>query len=368
MPRAGSAPTPKASTPSGPIERARILSIGTSHPPDRYTQQDILDVFRVANPVVRAVFTASHIDGRYLVLPPADDSGRPTETQAQLLMKHRRWALRLGAEAIDKALAGTGLTTADIDHLCCVTSTGFMLPGLTAMYIKHLGFRVNCHRADIVGMGCNAGLNALNPTAAWARCNPGKNALMVCCEVNSALYLYDDSINTGVVNSLFGDGCAAVLLRADRGDEPAFAPRILGFESHLIPEAWDAMIYTWSEEHGRFSFQLARDVPYVLGVNADIPVTALLSRHGLRVRDIDHWLVHSGGKKVIDAIKYTVGVTAHDVRHTTAILREMGNLGSGSFLFAYQRLMAERVVRRGDYGVMMTMGPGSTVETALLRW
>lgn len=350
------------------MERARILSIGTSHPPDRYTQQDILDRFRVANPNVRELFGASHIDGRYLVLPEADADGRPTETQAQLLTKHRRWSLRLGAEAIERCLEKVGLTTGDIDFLCCVTSTGFLLPGLTAMFVKHLGFRVDCHRADIVGMGCNAGLNGLNPTVSWAQSNPGGNALMVCCEVNSALYVYDDTVNTGVVNSLFGDGCAAVLVRAHEQDEPQFAPRVLGFKSHLIPDAWDAMMYIWDEAQGKFSFQLARDVPYVLGLNADIPVSNLLASHGLKVRDISHWLVHSGGKKVIDAIKYTVGITAHDVRHTTGVLRDMGNLGSGSFLFSLQRLLDERVVRRGDYAVMMTMGPGSTVETALIRW
>jgi len=350
------------------VEHARILSVGTSHPPDWYSQDDIVARFRVANPAVRSLFSASHIRGRYLVLPPADEEGRPTESQGELLTKHRRWALRLGAEAIDKALADTGLSTADVDYLCCVSSTGFMLPGLSAMFIRHLGFRVNCHRADILGMGCNAGLNALNPVTAWARANPGKTALLVCCEVNSALYVYDDSIATGVVNSLFGDGCAAIVVRAGHADEPAFAPRVLGFESHLIPDAWDAMIYRWSDAHGKFSFHLARDVPYVLGEHADIPVRDLLGRHGLHVRDISHWLVHSGGKKVIDAIKYTVGITAHDVRHTVGVLRDMGNLGSGSFLFSFERLVQERRVRRGDYCVMMTMGPGSTVETALLRW
>lgn len=350
------------------MERARILAIGTSHPPDRYTQQDILDLFRVANPAVREVFQACHIDARYLVLPVPDETGRPTETQGELLAKHRRWALRLGEQAIARCLDQAGLTADQVDYLCCVTSTGFMLPGLSAMYVKHLGLRTDCHRADIVGMGCNAGLNALNPTVSWARCNPGRNALMVCCEVNSALYVYDDSLNSGVVNSLFGDGCAAILVRADPADEPAFAPAVLGFHSHLIPDAWDAMIYVWDDAQGKFSFQLARDVPYVLGTHADIPVRALLARHGLKVRDVAHWLVHSGGKKVVDAIKYTVGITAHDVRHTSGVLRDMGNLGSGSFLFSYERLLAERVVRRGDYGVMMTMGPGSTVETALLRW
>lgn len=348
--------------------RPRILSVGTSNPPDRYTQADILDKFRVANPAVRELFGASHIKTRHLVIPPADAEGRPIESQGELLRKHRTWGLTLGREAIARCLDGAGIGPDQVDYICCLTSTGLMLPGLSAMYIKHLGFRVDTQRTDIVGMGCNAGLNGLNPTVNWSLANPGRYALMVCCEVNSALYIYDDTVATGVVNSLFGDGCAAVLLRSDPADENVFGPQVLGFYSHIIPDHWGAMRYDWADEHGKFSFYLDRDVPYVLGTHAATPVAGLLGRFGLKRRDISHWIVHSGGKKVIDAIKYTVGITEYDVRHTASILRDYGNLGSGSFLFSFQRLMEEGRVRQGDYGVMMTMGPGSTVETALVRW
>jgi polyketide synthase Type III len=78
--------------------------------------------------------------------------------------------------------------------------------------------------------------------------------------------------------------------------------------------------------------------------------------------------VHSGGKKVIDAVVVNLGLAWHDVRHTTGVLRDYGNLSSGSFLFSYERLLAEDVTRPGDYGVLMTMGPGSTIETALVQW
>jgi len=345
----------------------KILSVGTANPPDRYTQEDILKLFRVSNPTVRSMFSASHIEGRHLVIPEPDENGVPHENQEALLRKHRKWSLRLAQEAIEKALAPQGMTTADIDYLCCITSTGFMLPGLTAMFIKHLGFRVDCHRTDVVGMGCNAGLNGLNPTANWCAANPGRNALMVCCEVNSALYVYDDEITTGVVNSLFGDGCAAVLLRSEPPEED-LTPRIIDFYSHIIPDEWGAMRYDWTTSHGKFSFYLDRDVPYVLGIHAETPVNGLLERNGLKRRDIDHWIIHSGGKKVIDAIKYNIGISEYDVRHTVNVLRHFGNLGSGSFLFSYKRLMEEGTVRRGDRGVMMTMGPGSTIETALLHW
>jgi len=348
--------------------RPRILSVGTANPPDRYTQEDILRIYRAANPAVRELFKASHIKSRHLYLPEPDPDGRPMETQGQLLQKHRRGALEMGTKAIGDALAAIDLSPKDIDYICCVNSTGFMLPGLTAMYIRHLGFREDCHRIDVVGMGCNAGLNALNPLASWALANPGRSALQVCCEVNSALYVYDDTLDSGVVNSLFGDGCAAIVVRADPRDEPRFAPRILGFNSHIIPEEWAAMHYEWNDAHGKFNFVLARDVPYVLGTHAALPLQRLLAEFGLKKRHISHWLIHSGGKKVIDAIKYTVGITEYDVRHTVAALRDYGNLGSGAFLFAFKALMEEGKVRRGDYGVMMTMGPGTTIETALLRW
>jgi predicted naringenin-chalcone synthase len=56
------------------------------------------------------------------------------------------------------------------------------------------------------------------------------------------------------------------------------------------------------------------------------------------------------------------------VRHTTGVLRDYGNLSSGSFLFSYERLLRDAVTMPGDYGVFMTMGPGSTIETALVQW
>lgn len=78
--------------------------------------------------------------------------------------------------------------------------------------------------------------------------------------------------------------------------------------------------------------------------------------------------MHSGGKKVIDSVRVNLGLPTHAVRHTTGVLRDYGNLSSGSVLFSYERLIEEGRVNRGDYGVLMTMGPGSTIETALVQW
>jgi len=302
------------------------------------------------------------------MLPPPGPEGVPQESQAELIEKHRRGVVEVGAKAIERCLAPEGLTPKDIDYLCCITTSGFLCPGVTAILIKEMGFRVDCSRVDVVGMGCNAALNGLNPVTSWCLANPGRRALMLCVEVNSAAYVFDDSLRTAIVNSLFGDGSAAVLMRSDESDDQRFAPRVLAFESHIIPPAIGAMRFDWDAPEGKWSFFLDREIPYVVGAHAETPVNRLLERAGLKKRDIRHWLVHSGGKKVIDAIKYNIGLTEHDVRHTVSVLRDYGNISSASVLFSYQRLLQEGVVRGGDYCVVMTMGPGSTIETALMQW
>ncbi|MCO6693174.1 type III polyketide synthase, partial [Streptomyces sp. Vc17.3-30] len=80
------------------------------------------------------------------------------------------------------------------------------------------------------------------------------------------------------------------------------------------------------------SFSLDADVPYVVGAHAETAVARLLDGTGLGIEDIDHWVVHSGGKKVIDAIRVNLGLSRHAVRHTTGVLRDQGNVSSGSFL------------------------------------
>jgi 3,5-dihydroxyphenylacetyl-CoA synthase len=229
-----------------------------------------------------------------------------------------------------------------------------------------MGFRENVYRADILGMGCNAGLNGLRHVGALAQSNPRKIGLLLCVEICSAAYVYNNKLATAVVNSLFGDGTAAAIITQNKSDFGGLGPVIVDFESHIISEAIDAMKFEL--EDNKLSFYLDRDIPYVIGANVEKPVKRLLGRNNLKYRDIDHWVVHSGGKKVIDAIEYNIGLTDYDVRHTLSVLRDYGNLSSASFLFSYKELLRENVVKKGDIGVVITMGPGTTIETALLAW
>ena len=363
-----------------PERPAVIACVGSAFPDRSYSQDEIRALFGLEHRAVKKLLSSPHIQKRHLYLPGIDArTGRALpESPAELHAKFRRGALDIGSRAIRNALDSVSVSPADVDYMLCVTSTGFLVPGLSSLFSRELGFGRSLIRADVVGMGCNAGLNGLNPLVQWVRNHPGRVALLVCCEINSAMYVVDDTPRTGIVNSLFGDGAAAAVLTSHAGNgsgtPPSWAlpsgplPCILDFESFCIPEQWDAMRFDWNDNAGKWSFYLDRDIPYVIGFNIREPLENLLERNGLDFSAVKHWVLHTGGGAVIDSVKLSLGLEEHDVRHTRSVLRDYGNISSGSFLVSLERLLAEGCVSAGDRGVMITMGPGAQIETALLAF
>jgi predicted naringenin-chalcone synthase len=78
--------------------------------------------------------------------------------------------------------------------------------------------------------------------------------------------------------------------------------------------------------------------------------------------------LHSGGKKVIDSIVENLSLPEESVRYTRNILKRFGNVSSAAVIFALGELLDEGIAKEDDYGVLMAMGPGSSIETTLLRW
>ena len=352
------------------MNHPHILSIGTAVPESHFSQTELSGLFNPTNPKIIKLFANSHIKKRHLQLPVTPEGTIAEESPEELLEKHRQGIITYGLSALKQALQEVGIAPEKLDYLVCVTSTGYLCPGASALLIKHGGLRSDIHRLDVVGMGCNAALNSLQPLVQYLRSNPQGVGALVCVENCSAAYVRNESIGTAVVNSLFGDAAAAMVLGGAQAPFNAAAgfdfPDVLDFASHIIVEAMHTMRF--DRENHKLAFYLDRDIPYVLGHNVHIPVQNLLDRNGLKKRQIAQWVVHSGGKKVIDSIKMNLDLDDHDVRHTLSVLENYGNISSCSIIFSLSQLAQEGVVQKGDYGIVMAMGPGASVETALLRW
>ncbi|MFJ9824920.1 hypothetical protein ACIRSU_11145 [Streptomyces sp. NPDC101160] len=241
-----------------------IRSVGTAVAGRTYSQSDLLEHFAVSDPKVVRLFHASGIRRRFLTLPVRGPEGcPPEESPGHLRAKHQRVALDMGSRALRTCLDRAGLGFGQVGYLCCVTTTGLLTPGLSALLLREMALPPTVERLDIVGMGCHAAMNGLAAARSWCVANPGSVAVVVCAEVCSAAYVFDSTMRTAVVNSLFGDGAAAVALACrpvgaaqERKDEGRPVPHLLSSASQVITSAADAMRYDWDDQQGRLSFFL----------------------------------------------------------------------------------------------------------------
>ena len=97
-------------------------------------------------------------------------------------------------------------------------------------------------------------------------------------------------------------------------------------------------------------------------------LASLLLQEGIRREDVTHWIIHSGGRKVIDSIRDEIGLTEEQLKHSRCVLKNFGNMSSPTVLFVLDETMQHASPVSGDIGVMIAMGPGLAVEGAVLRW
>lgn len=350
--------------------KTRILSVATTVPANSYSQEELVRLLNVQHEKALRFFRHGHIHRRHLIFPTDQQNGLPIkeETPAELRHKFLVNAVPLIREAIEQALTKAQISKDQVAFLSCVTSTGFLVPGLSALIIEDMRLNPSCQRLDIVGMGCNAGLNGLNSVASWCKANPEKFALLVCCELCSCIYSIDENENTSLVNSLFGDGVAVSVVKLTAGEPKSLIPSIEKFHSFVIPDSLPHLRFNFEADRSRYSFHVDKKTPETLAAEVETPLAALLSSAGLKKTDIKHWILHTGGDAILNGIEKKLALPEGTLRHTRSVLRDHGNVSSGSFLFSYDRLLKENIVQKGDYGIMMTMGPGLTIELALLHW
>ena len=349
----------------------RIISIATANPPKRYTQLEVIELFGTKDEKIKKLFKKSHIKGRYLYLPePGEDGIIRNETNHELITKHLNGSIELGTKVTRKCLAPLNIDVSEIDHIICTTSTGLLLPGISAHLVKHLKLRNDIQRTDIVGMGCSAGVPSLRCAVESATSGgPGKKVLLLCIEISSSAYVNYETIQAAVVNSLFGDGATGLLIEMQKDPSNAKGPQVIGFESRTLTEHMHMLGYDLFEnEENKISLILSKELPYIIGNNIENVLYGLLNKFGLKKRDITHWVVHAGGRKVLESIKYNLGLSNHDIRHTMIVHEEYGNMSSGSVFFSLERLKNEDIAQKGDLGVLISMGPGLSIESGLLLW
>ena len=342
-------------------QHPKILSVGTSVPAKKYKQLEIAKLLKIENEKCLRFFQHNHIETRHL----SDFDEVAENNNLGLINKFKVNAVKLSEEAILRAIDRIGIQAQEIDYICCVTSTGFIVPSLSLLICEKMNFRNNCKRSDLVGMGCSAGLNGLETVSNWCYSNPGKFGLLVCCEIGSAAYTKELSEENALVNSLFGDGVAAAIVGYKTATDKG--PEILKFNSFRVSRTLEYLKYNWNDELNLYQFFVSKETPKILGQNICEAISRSLEGK-ITQEQIQHWIFHTGGAAILDNIVSALNIDNDKIRYTRQILNNYGNLSSASFLFTYEIIKTKQEAKSNDIGMMVTMGPGLAIETALLKW
>jgi alkylresorcinol/alkylpyrone synthase/polyketide synthase Type III len=344
----------------------RIIGIGRANPPTRYSQREIYDLSRKYVPLYRnsrieQIFMNSDIEYRHFTFDK--ETFVPDESADDLHARFEEHAAPLAGEAVLRCLEDAGAVPGDVDFIVAVTCTGYLCPGLSAILIRDLGLRTNLQRADLVGMGCAGAMPGLQRAYDYVMAYPKRKALLVTVEICSACYYIDESVETVVGNAICADGAAAVIVAND-GDGKG--PEIVAFDTLLEP----AFLHTvgFQTRQGKLRIVLSKDIRDAAGALVGRLTDSLLLESGLRREDVDHWIIHSGGRKVIDSIRDELGLSEDKLTHSRCVLRNFGNMSSPTVLFVLDETLKHSRPKKGDLGVMIAMGPGLAVEGAVLRW
>ncbi len=144
---------------------------------------------------------------------------------------------------------------------------------------------------------------------------------------------------------------------------------MIDFASLTLSDQHEAMRFEWNELQKKWSFCLSKQIPFVVGDNIIHPIKSLLEKNNLNKEEIAHWAIHTGGAAVIDGVIRNLKLTEWDLRHTRSVLRDYGNITSGSFLVSLERLLGEsQAIKNNDLGIFAAMGPGATLEVGLVRY
>ncbi len=355
------ATSPGSGAPSAPVG---ILSLSTALPPHSISQSEAVAVARELLSVgfpgfdrLARVFGTAGIARRYLARPV--DWYRTAHDWPARNRAFLKVALDLFEDAASHALDEAGLDAAAVDTIVTVSSTGIATPTLEAHAMRRMGFREGVARIPVFGLGCAGGVAGLAIAAKLARASPGSTVLLVVVELCSLAFRTTELSKADIVSTaLFGDGAAASVLRCGA---QGFAS-ITGSAERTWPDTLDIM--GWRVDQDGLGVIFNRAIPDFVQRHLRGAMEAMLAEQGLAPADVNRFICHPGGAKVIEAIEQAFGLATGTLREEREVLADYGNMSAPTALFVLERI---RQSGMPPLSVITALGPGFTASTVTLR-
>lgn len=343
---------------------ARILTVATAVPPYELGQADVMRRIELAlgprsREIVRLLpmFGNTGIERRYSCVPIEWYERLhewPERNQVYLDS-----ALDLLEKATRRALERAHRLPEDIDAIVAVSTTGIATPSLDALLMERMGLRRTVQRLPIFGLGCAGGAIGLARAAAIARTQPGALVLFLVVELCALCFRRDDFSKSNIVaTALFGDGAAAALITSD-----CDGPKIAGSGEYTWPDSLDVMGWEVTGEGLKAIF--SRDIPELVTTKLHDVAVDFLAESGLTLSDVDAFICHPGGAKVLDALEVAFELESGSLEAARTVLRDYGNMSAATVMFVLERAIGNG--KPWKRALVSALGPGFTAGFTLLE-
>lgn len=243
---------------------------------------------------------------------------------------------KLSQRLLQKAFDESGYRPEEIDYIITVSCTGFMIPSVDAYFLQEFSFRSDVMRLPVTEMGCAGGMAGIQYAREFLKNNKEKKvALVMALETPSLTFCKDDhSAENLVSTAIFADGASAVIL-SNRPSVKGKSLTISSIGNYHFPSSNHYMGYNLTNKG--LKIVLDKEVP--IGINAHLPkiIDQFLSPVALSLSSLDYFLLHPGGKKIIQSVESYIAPQGKNVDYSKEVLKTRGNMSSATVLHIIER-------------------------------
>ncbi|MFZ8932820.1 MAG: type III polyketide synthase [Bacteriovoracaceae bacterium] len=349
-----------------------IHSIETSFPKNYYEQQELINhlstywkekVFNLDR--VKAIHKNVLVQGRHLALEPKEYFNLLDMEKKNKVFIEK--ALDLSTEAVGNLLEKAQIKPNEVSVLMSNTVTGFSIPSLEARLMNRIDFSPHTKRVPLLGLGCLAGVAGINRVMDYLEGHPSEAVVFFTVELCSlTLQLEDLSMANIISSGLFGDGAAAVLC-VGKDHKLAQESKLKWIDglSSFYPNTENTM--GWDIKNTGLKIILGQDVPKICSEKLPKDLESILNSNELLKEDLNFFMAHPGGPKVLFAMEQALGLEEGSLKHSWNSLAQKGNMSSVSVLDIAKRTMESEKFDH-EYGIMAALGPAFCSEIGLYQW
>lgn len=296
--------------------------------------------------------------------------------------------------ALDNLFANTNVKPKDIGILVVNCSLFNPTPSLSAMVVNKYKLRGNIRSFNLGGMGCSAGVIAIDLAKDLLQVHRNTYAVVVSTENITQNWYFGNRKSMLIPNCLFRVGGSAVLLSNKYVDRRRAKYRLV----HVVRTHKGAddkafrCVYQEQDDAGKTGVSLSKDLMAIAGGALKTNITTLgplvlpISEQLLFFATLivkkffnanvkpyipdfklafDHFCIHAGGRAVIDELEKNLQLAQVHVEASRMTLHRFGNTSSSSIWYELAYTEAQGRMRRGNRVWQIAFGSGFKCNSAV---